>query len=63
MAESTKNTSESQEENHFENEDNRLPYEPPKLRKDGKVSNATQVIPIIQDFDNNFGPPFSNDLS
>lgn len=45
MSEESKDKSESQEENSLEKEDNRLPYEPPKLRKHGKVSNATQTVP------------------
>lgn len=41
MAEEAKDKSESQEENQSENEDNRLPYERPKLLKHGKVNDTT----------------------
>ena len=43
MAEEAKDKKESQEENHSEKQDNRLPYQPLKLRKYGKVSNVTQI--------------------
>lgn len=63
MSEEFKDKSQSQEENPLEKEDNRLPYEPPKLRKHGKVSNATQSILIPNPtFDSIFGP-FRLDLS
>ena len=42
MDEEVKDKSESpSEENQSEKEDNRLPYESPKLRKHGKVNNTT----------------------
>jgi hypothetical protein len=41
VAEDIKNSSESDEENQSEKEDNRLPYEKPKLRKHGKVNDTT----------------------
>ncbi|MBD0390581.1 MAG: DEAD/DEAH box helicase [Nostoc sp. C3-bin3] len=58
MAEEIKNSSESHEENQSEKEDNRLPYEKPKLRKHGKVNDTTlsAVIPGIR-FDRIFGSP------
>ncbi|MEA5593400.1 DEAD/DEAH box helicase [Rivularia sp. UHCC 0363] len=43
MEEETKDKCESQEENQSEKEDNRLPYEPPKLRKHGKVNDTTTL--------------------
>lgn len=50
-------------ENPSEKEDNRLPYEKPKLRKHGKVNDATKTIPVrIPEFDSRFGPIFA-DLS
>ncbi|AFY43918.1 hypothetical protein [Nostoc sp. PCC 7107] len=55
MAEETKDNSESQEENQSENEDNRLPYEAPKLRKHGKVNDTTTLtVPFNGVFDNPF---------
>ncbi|AFY43924.1 hypothetical protein [Nostoc sp. PCC 7107] len=45
MAELPKNMSESHEENQPEKEDNRLPYEKPKLRKHGKVNDTTLSVP------------------
>lgn len=57
MSESFKDKSEFHTENPLENEDNRLPYEPPRLRKHDKVSNATQTSPVIAPtFDTQFGP-------
>ncbi len=44
MAEEFKDKSESQQENQSQKEDNRLPYEPPLLRKRGKVNDATKAI-------------------
>lgn len=41
MPEEAKDKSESQEENQFQKKDDRLPYEPPKLRKHGKVNDTT----------------------
>ncbi len=56
MAEDIKNSSESHEENQPEKEDNRLPYEPPKLRKHGKVNDTTLSIPVVGiRFDSRFG--------
>lgn len=50
-------------ENLSENEDNRLPYEKPKLRKHGKVNDATKATPFPSpSFDNPFGP-FRDSLS
>ncbi|NJS17157.1 MAG: DEAD/DEAH box helicase [Nostocaceae cyanobacterium CSU_2_110] len=46
MAEEARVQSESQGENYSETEDNRLPYEAPKLRKHGKV-NITTTITIF----------------
>jgi predicted alpha/beta superfamily hydrolase len=60
MAKSTKNQSESQAENPPEQDDNRLPYEPPELRKHGKVSNVTYFLPVPIDFD---GFPGRGDVS
>jgi hypothetical protein len=34
-------------ENPSEKEDNRLPYEKPKLRKHGKVNDATETTPVF----------------
>ncbi len=63
MSEEIKNWCESPQENQSETEDNRLPYESPKLRKHGKVSNTTQSSPIpLATFDSIFGP-FRSDLS
>ncbi|MGF1676142.1 MAG: DEAD/DEAH box helicase [Rivularia sp. (in: cyanobacteria)] len=57
MAEFPKNMSESHEENQPEKEDNRLPYEKPKLRKHGKVNNTTLTVPFPGfKTDNPFGP-------
>ena len=57
MAEEAKDKSESQEENQSEKEDNRLPYEPPKLRKHGKVNDTTTLgVPLNRPFDNPFFP-------
>ncbi|MBE9212032.1 DEAD/DEAH box helicase [Plectonema cf. radiosum LEGE 06105] len=45
-------------ENQSEKEDNRLPYEKPKLRKHGQVNDTTLSIPIIGPrFDRIFGSP------
>lgn len=56
--EETKEQSEPHKENPLEKEDNRLPYEPPKLRKHGKVSHTTQTIFAIGSFDVFIGPGF-----
>lgn len=45
-------------ENPSEKEDNRLPYEKPKLRKHGKVNDATKAIPVPGFLDSTFGPRF-----
>ncbi|NJM20693.1 MAG: DEAD/DEAH box helicase [Richelia sp. RM1_1_1] len=59
MTQEAKEQSESQQENHPEKVDNRLPYEPPKLRKHGKVGNATQTILVRSPrIDIRFGPGF-----
>lgn len=50
MAEEAKYTSEFQQENQSEQE-NLLLYEPPMLRKHGKVSYTTQAIFFANDFD------------
>jgi hypothetical protein len=60
MKESVKNTNESQLENLSEQEDYRLPYEPPKLRKHGMISGSTALTPIPGPFDGPFGPGFSD---
>jgi hypothetical protein len=61
MCKKFKDKSEFQEENPLENEDNCFLYEPPKLRKHGKVSNATQLTPIpVFSFDANIGFPYSD---
>ncbi|NJL60679.1 MAG: DEAD/DEAH box helicase [Methylacidiphilales bacterium] len=54
MTESAKNTNEFQEIK-YEKEDNRLPYEPPKLRKHGKVNDTTATINFAPDFDGFLG--------
>ncbi len=50
MTQSAKNTNESQDIKS-EKEDNRIPYEAPKLRKHGKVNNTTAITYITLDFD------------
>ena len=50
MNEETKYANQLQLEAGSENV-NRLPYEPPMLRKHGKVNNATQTIMFTPDFD------------
>lgn len=60
VTESAKNTNESQDIKS-EKEDNRLPYEAPKLRKHGKVNDTTtSAYPNIPNFD---GVPNFVDLS
>jgi hypothetical protein len=44
MSEEIKNRCESPQDNQSETEDNRLPYESPKLRKHGKVNETTGTI-------------------
>ena len=56
MSEEAKEKSEFQEENQSEKVDNRLPYEPPTLRKHGKVNNATNSVIAPGNFD--FLDPF-----
>lgn len=50
MAEELKKFHQPQEEQpksqKAENIDNRLPYEPPKLRKHGKIHGATKTVPV-----------------
>jgi len=47
--------------NQSEKEDNRLPYEPPKLRKHGKVNDTTLALPVpAPSFDSPFGPVRDN---
>lgn len=58
------------EENKFANKlisknqlegDNRLLYEPPALRRHGKVGNVTQTILVAEPFfDSNFGPNYAD---
>ncbi|MBV6623080.1 MAG: DEAD/DEAH box helicase [Rivularia sp. (in: Bacteria)] len=63
MAEEPKEQSESQQENESEKVDNRLPYQPPKLRKHGKVNDTTfTVLQAPPQFDSIFGPIWA-DLS
>lgn len=45
-----------------ENVDNRLPYEAPKLRKHGKLNDATKLNPVFGSLDNPFNP-FLSDMS
>lgn len=54
-----KDKSESSQVNQSEKEDNRLPYEPPTLRKHGKINNTTKSIYLDNDFDG-FGFPFTD---
>ncbi|MGB3641421.1 MAG: DEAD/DEAH box helicase [Rivularia sp. (in: cyanobacteria)] len=59
MAEEAKDKNESQQENKSEKVDNRLPYEPPKLRKHGKIHGATKtIIAPGPPFDSAFGFPY-----
>jgi hypothetical protein len=60
MKESVKNTNEFQLEGPSEQEDYRLPYELPKLRKHGQVSDSTGLILASGEFDIGFGPSFSD---
>ena len=61
IAEENKEQSEFPQENHSEKQDNRLPYEPPTLRKHGKVNNATQTVPVpTPEFDAAFGIPWAD---
>ena len=60
MKEETKYTNKFQPENQPEHDD-RLPYEPPMLRKHGKVNNATQTVPDSGFVDSFFGPGFGDD--
>jgi hypothetical protein len=57
--EENKEQSEFPQENHSEKQDNRLPYEPPTLRKHGKVNNATQSATVAaSEFDSGLGFPW-----
>ncbi|MEA5593419.1 DEAD/DEAH box helicase [Rivularia sp. UHCC 0363] len=63
MADAIMESNQPEEENQPETEkaenlDNRLPYETPKLRKHGKVNDATKLIPRPGFFDGPFGPRF-----
>lgn len=56
MAEEIKKYNQPEEENQpepekAENVDNRLPYEPPLLRKHGKINDATKTIIVDGGFD------------
>ncbi len=51
MAEEFKDKSESQQENQSQKEDNRLPYEAPKLRKNGKINDNTLTNLFAPSFD------------
>jgi len=55
VVEEAKYNSASQEKKQSEKEDNRLPYEPPKLRKHGKVNDTTLTTIPGGPFDNPFG--------
>ena len=61
MTEEFKGLNQPQEEGQpepqkAENLDNRLPYETPKLRKHGKINDATKTILALGPFDVAFGP-------
>lgn len=64
MAEKLKKSNQPQEENQpepekAENVDNRLPYEAPKLRKHGKIHDATKAVPFFAPrVDSTFGLRF-----
>lgn len=60
MAQEAKDKKESQSENHSEKVDNRLPYEPPTLRKHGKINGVTKTIVAPGIFDIGFGPGFED---
>ena len=60
MAQEAKDKKESQSENHSEKVDNRLPYEPPTLRKHGKINDVTKTAIIPDFFDIGFGPGFGD---
>ena len=60
MAQEAKDKSESQEENHSEKVDNRLPYEPPTLRKHGKINDVTKNIVAPGVFDTGIGFNFED---
>ena len=56
MIQETKEQTRLQQENHYENVDNLLPYEAPKLMKHGKVNNATLAAFIpAPEFDSSLG--------
>lgn len=46
-----KKSNQCQEENQSEKEDNRLPYEAPKLRKHGKINDNTLSTFLFPDID------------
>ena len=46
MTEENNQSNQSQENNPSE-QDNRLPYEAPKLRKHGKINDATKAVPVV----------------
>ena len=60
MTEEAKEKSESQEENQSEKVDNRLPYEPPTLRKHGKINGVTKTALIPDLFDIGLGLDFGD---
>ena len=62
MNEETKYANQLQLEAGSKN-DNRLPYEPPTLRKHGKVNNATQSALVAGDFDSTFSATGIGDLT
>lgn len=51
MTQENKEQSEFPQENHSEKQDNRLPYEPPTLRKHGKINNTTKSTFFFPDID------------
>ncbi len=57
MVEEAEDKIEPQRENIPEKQDNRLPYEPPKLRKHGKINDTTLAILVpAARIDARFGP-------
>ena len=65
MAEELKKFYQPQQENQpepqkAENVDNRLPYEPPTLRKHGKINDATKTIPVSYPAVDVFGFPYDD---
>lgn len=57
MAEEIKKFNQFQEENQSK-EDNRLPYESPKLRKHGTLRDITKSAPVPGFLDSSLGPGF-----